>query len=181
LLSSRRRLWPWLRLDLWPCLGSRESLRLRLRSRRSLRLYHPRLLRLMDHSLRHLLWLIRRWPRRSRLWLRSWLRLRWRQSSHLWLRTRSILLRAFDSISCALTLDVRNSRLLAIDDCLLPNRLTLRLLLPPNCSLLKLLRLARSHCLGTRLRLRAHLFALSLLHVYTFSALRLKLLALKPA
>ena len=171
--SLWRRLRSWLRLDLWP-LNSRLRLRLRLRRKSlRLRLRSGRLLRLTNHALRHLLWLIRRRPCRSRL----------RQSSHLWLRARNIL-RRLDSISCSLTLGVRllhDSRLLAIDNRLLASRLPLQLLLSLNACLLKLLLLARSHCLGTRLRLRAHLLALTLLRVYTFSALRLKLLALKPA
>ena len=74
-----------------------------------------------------------------------------------------------------------NPRLPAIDNCLLTSRLSLHLLLSSNCCLLKLLLLARSHCLRTSLDLRPHLLALSLLRVYTFSALRLNLLALKPA
>ena len=72
-------------------------------------------------------------------------------------------------------------RLLAIDNCLLASRLSLHLLLSSNACLLKLLLLARSHCLRTRLHLRTHLLALSLLRGYTFSSLRLNLLALKPA
>ena len=191
LLNSWRRLRPWLRLDLWPlcsrlrgrpCLRSRKSLRLRLRSGRLLRSHHPRLLRLPDHSLWHLLGLIRRRSRRSRLRLRSWLCLRLRQSSHLWLRARNILRRAL--VSCSFTLSIRllhGSRLLAIGNCLLTSRLSLRLLLSPNACLLKLLLLARSHCLRTRLHLRTHLLALGLLRGYTFSSLRLNLLALKPA
>jgi len=69
--------------------------------------------------------------------------------------------------------------LLAIDNCLLTSRLSLHLLLSPNACLLKLLLLARSHRLRTRLQLRAHLLALSLLRGHPFSALSLKLLALK--
>ena len=195
MLNPWRRLRPWLRLDLWPlcsrlrgrpCLRSRNSLRLRLRSGRLLRSHHPRLLRLPDHSLRHLLGLIRRRSRPLGLWLRPGLCLRLRQSSHLWLRTRNILRRALDSISCSLTLVVRllrDSRLLAIGNCLLTSRLSLRLLLSPNACLLKLLLLARSHCLRlrTRLHLLTHLLALSLLPGHPFSTLRLNLLALKPA
>ena len=169
-------------MHLWPLYSRlrlrlrlrRKSLRLRLRSGRFLRSHHPRLLRLPNHSL-HLLRLIR-WRLRSRL--------RWRQSSHLGLRAWNISRRALDSISCSLSLGVRllhDPRLLAIDNRLLTHRLSLHLLLSPNACLLKLLLLARSHPLRTRLHLRAHLLALSLLRVYTFSALRLKLLALKPA
>jgi len=189
LLNLWRRLRSRLRLDLWP-LYSRlrlrlrlrgKSLRLRLRSGRLLRSRHPRLLRLPNRPL-HLLWLIRRWPRRSRL--RPWLCLRLRQSSHLWLRARNILRRALDSISCSFTLGVRllrDSRLLAIGNRLLTSRLSLRLLLSPNACLLKLLLLAGSHGLRTRLHLLTHLLALSLLPAHPFSTLRLKLLALKPA
>jgi len=107
-----------------------------------------------------------------------------RQSSHFGLRARSILRRALGSIACSLTLGVRllsALRLLAIDNCLLASRLSLHLLLSPNACLLQLLLLARSHRLRTRLHLRAHLLALSLLPVYTVRALRLELLALKPA
>ena len=107
-----------------------------------------------------------------------------RQSSHLGLRARNILRRALGSIACSLTLGVRllpALRLLAIDNCLLASRLSLHLLLSPNACLLKLLLLARSHRLRPRLHLRAHLLALSLLPVYTFSALRLELLTLQPA
>ena len=187
--SWRRRLRPWLRLDLWPlcsrlrgrpCLRSRKSLRLRLRSGRLLRSHHPRLLRLPDHSLRHLLGLIRRRSRPLGLW--SWLCLRLRQASHLWLRARNILRRAL--VSCPFTLSIRllhGSRLLAIGNCLLTSRLSLRLLLSPNACLLKLLLLARSHCLRTRLHLLTHLLALSLLPGHPFGTLRLNLLALKPA
>ena len=167
MLNLWRRLRSWLRLDLWP-LYSRLRLRLRLR-RKSLRL------RLRSGRLL---------PRHSRLRLRSWLCLRWRQSSHLWLRARNILLRALVSISCSFTLGVRllrDSRLLAIRNRLLTSRLSLRLLLSPNACLLKLLLLARSHRLRTRLHLRAHLLALSLLRVHTFSALRLQLLTLTRA
>lgn len=92
--------------------------------------------------------------------------------------------RALGSIACSLTLGVRllsALRLLAIDNCLLASRLSLHLLLSPNACLLQLLLLARSHRLRTRLHLRAHLLALSLLPVYTVRALRLELLALKPA
>lgn len=165
MLNLWRRLRSWLRLDLWP-LYSRLRLRLRLRRK-------PLRLRLRSGRLL---------PRHSRLRLRSRLCLRWRQSSHLWLRARIILLRALASISCSLTLRVwlrHDSRLLAIDNRLLTSRFSLRLLLSPNCGLLKLLLLARSHRLRTRLHLRTHLLALSLLCVYTFSALRLDLLTLK--
>jgi hypothetical protein len=107
-----------------------------------------------------------------------------RHSSHLGLRARNILRRALDSIACSLTLDawlLHDSRLLAIDNCLLTSRLSLRLLLSPNARLLKLLLLARSHRLRPRLHLRSHLLALSWLPVYTVRALRLELLTLKPA
>ena len=192
MLNLWRRLRSWLRLHLWPLYSrlrlrlrlSRKSLRLRLRSGRLLRSRHSRLLRLTDHSLRHLLRLIRRRPRSSWLRLRSWLCLRWRQSSHLWLRARNILLRALVSISCSFTLGVRllrDSRLLAIGNRLLTSRLSLRLLLSPNACLLKLLLLAGSHGLRTRLHLLTHLLALSLLPAHPFSTLRLKLLALKTA
>ena len=113
--------------------------------------------------------------------MRSWLCLRLRHSSHLWLRARNILRRA---LACSFTLGVRllpALRLLAIGNCLLTSRLSLRLLLSPNACLLKLLLLARSHCLRTRLHLRTHLLALSLLPGHPFSTLRLNLLALKPA
>jgi len=190
LLDLWRRLRSWLRLDLRPLHSRlrlrlrlrRKSLRLRLRSGRLLRSHHPRLLRLPDHSLRHLLWLIRRWPGRSRLRPRLCLRLR--QSSHLWLRARNVLRRALDSIPCSFTLGVRllrDSRLLAIGNRLLTSRLSLRLLLSPNACLLKLLLLAGSHCLRTRLHLLTHLLALSLLPGHPFSTLRLRLLALQPA
>ena len=72
-------------------------------------------------------------------------------------------------------------RLLAIDNCLLASRLSLHLLLSPNACLLKLLLLASSHCLRTRLHLLTHLLALSLLSGHPFSTLRLRLLALQPA
>ena len=165
MLNLWRRLRSWLRLDLWP-LYSRLRLRLRLRRK-------PLRLRLRSGRLL---------PRHSRLRLRSWLCLRWRQSSHLWLRARNILLRALVSISCSFTLGVRllrDSRLLAIRNRLLTSRLSLRLLLSPNACLLKLLLLARSHCLRPRLHLRTHLLTLSLLCIYTFSSLRLDLLTLK--